>query len=107
MGHHHHEDPQAAYEQVMGTAPEHKAQLSHELIAAAASYEAMKAYNKHCEKNGTPASHDTAKEIMAAGAGFFIDRIVETKGLDFFDKQKAQHHAKESAFENKSNWSHY
>ncbi|KAG1728523.1 uncharacterized protein EDB91DRAFT_1161796 [Suillus paluster] len=94
---HHHHDPAEAYEQV-NNAP-HQAQLSHELIAAAASYEAMKAYNKHCEKNGKPASHDTAKEIMAAGAGFFIDRLVETKGLDYVDKQKTKHHAKESAFD--------
>jgi hypothetical protein len=42
----------------------HKAHLSHELIAAAASYEAAKAYEKHCEENGKPASHAKAKEIM-------------------------------------------
>ncbi|OAX33699.1 hypothetical protein K503DRAFT_775331, partial [Rhizopogon vinicolor AM-OR11-026] len=84
-----------------------EAQLSHELIAAAASFAAMKAYNKYCEKNGTPVSHSTAKEIMAAGAGFFLDRMIETKGLDYIDKQKMQHHTKENAFENKSNWSHY
>jgi hypothetical protein len=34
------------------TPEEHKGKLSHELIAGAASYEAMKAYNDHCEKNG-------------------------------------------------------
>jgi hypothetical protein len=61
----------------------HKAHLSHELIAAAASYEvcnlldysqalyfnifviqAMKAYHHHCEKNGQPVSHAQAKEIL-------------------------------------------
>ncbi|KAJ8588090.1 CipC-like protein [Rhizopogon salebrosus TDB-379] len=102
MGHHHdHNDDAAAYEEV--TNAPHKSSLSHEAIAAAASFAAMKAYNTHCEKNGKPASHDTAKEIMAAAAGAFIDHIVETKGLDFVDKQKAKHHAKESAFE-KSNY---
>lgn len=30
----------------------HEAKFSHELIAGAASYEAMKAYNKHREENG-------------------------------------------------------
>jgi len=35
----------------------HKAELSHELLAAAASYEAAKAYEKHCEENGKPDSH--------------------------------------------------
>ncbi|KAG0704457.1 hypothetical protein DFH29DRAFT_997549 [Suillus ampliporus] len=97
MPHHHHEDLSNAYDQV--TNAPHKATLSHELIAGAASYEAMKAYNEHCEKNGKPASHDKAKEILAGFAGAFIDRMVETKGLDFVDAQKAKHSAKETAFE--------
>jgi hypothetical protein len=55
--------------------------LSHELIAAAASYEAAKAYEKHCEVNGKPDSHAKAKEILAGFTGAFIDRMVETKGV--------------------------
>ncbi|KAL9712365.1 hypothetical protein Ac2012v2_003602 [Leucoagaricus gongylophorus] len=77
-----------AYNQVQN-AP-HEAKLSHELIAAAASYEAAKAYNNHCERNGKPQSHEKAKEIFAGFAGAFVDRIVETKGMDFFDKEKAK-----------------
>ncbi|KAH7924526.1 hypothetical protein BV22DRAFT_1066623 [Leucogyrophana mollusca] len=92
---HHHHDPEEAYNTVQN-AP-HKAELSHELIAAAASFAAMKAYNNHLEKEGKPASHDTAKELLAAAGGAFIDRMVETKGLDFIDKQKAKHQAKERA----------
>jgi hypothetical protein len=38
--------------------------LSHELIAGAASYEAMKAYENHCNENGQPGSHEKAKEIL-------------------------------------------
>lgn len=30
----------------------HEGKLSHELIAGAASYEAVKAYQEHCAKNG-------------------------------------------------------
>jgi hypothetical protein len=67
--------------QVVG-AP-HKAQLSHELIAAAASYEvysfyygyqrsilihafikAAKAYEKHCADKGQPSSHKEATELL-------------------------------------------
>ncbi|KAF7344758.1 hypothetical protein MVEN_01636700 [Mycena venus] len=81
-----------AYEEVQN-AP-HKASLSHELIAAAASFEAAKAYEKHCEQNGKPQSHAMAKELMAGFAGAFIDRMVETKGLDEIDKEKAKHEAK-------------
>ncbi|TFK56048.1 hypothetical protein OE88DRAFT_1804828 [Heliocybe sulcata] len=88
-------DQAQAYDQV--TNAPHKAELSHELIAAAASYEAAKAYEKHCEQNGQPASHDQAKEILAAITGGFVDRMVETKGLDFVDKEKAKRQARQQA----------
>ncbi|KAJ7480745.1 hypothetical protein FB451DRAFT_1238341 [Mycena latifolia] len=83
-------DQAQAYEEV--TNAPHKAQLSHELIAAAASFEAAKAYEDHCKKNGKPDSHAKAKEIMAGFAGLFVDRMVESKGLDYIDKEKAKHH---------------
>ncbi|THV08519.1 hypothetical protein K435DRAFT_772000 [Dendrothele bispora CBS 962.96] len=90
-------DQAQAYDQVVN-AP-HKAELSHELIAAAASYEAAKAYEKHVSENGQPDSHAKAKEIFAGFAGAFVDRIVETKGLDYVDKEKAKHHAHKQAEE--------
>ncbi|KAE8351128.1 putative phosphoglycerate mutase family protein [Aspergillus coremiiformis] len=74
---------------------EHKAKFSHELIAGAASYEAMKAYDDHVAKNGQPPSHEHAKEILAGLAGAFIDREFETKGLDFVDREKAKYHARQ------------
>jgi len=62
--------------------PDNQASFSHELIAGAASYEASKAYENHCAQNGDPGSHDEAKEIAAGFAGAFVDREVETRGLD-------------------------
>ncbi|EJF64810.1 hypothetical protein BD309DRAFT_962265 [Dichomitus squalens] len=98
MGFFHHESDEAqAYDQVVN-AP-HKAELSHELIAAAASYEAAKAYEKHVAASGQPPSHAKAKELLAGFAGAFIDRIVETKGLDYVDKQKAKHHSQQKVDE--------
>ncbi|KAJ6473922.1 hypothetical protein DFH09DRAFT_468301 [Mycena vulgaris] len=82
-------DQAQAYDQVVN-AP-HKASLSHELIAAAASFEAAKAYEKHCAENGKPDNHAVAKELMAGFAGAFVDRMVETKGLDEVDTLKAKH----------------
>ncbi|KAG8956860.1 hypothetical protein FRC04_000338 [Tulasnella sp. 424] len=75
----------------------HKAELSHELISGAAAYEAAKAWEKHQEKNGKPPSHEKAKEIFAGFAGAFVDRIVETKGLDYVDKVKAKRDAEKLA----------
>ncbi|KAI0330908.1 hypothetical protein GY45DRAFT_1302034 [Cubamyces sp. BRFM 1775] len=88
---HHKSDEAQAYDQVVN-AP-HKAELSHELLGAAASYEAAKAYEQHCDREGKPQSHDKAKEIMAAAGGAFVDRMVETKGLDYVDAEKAKRHA--------------
>ncbi|PPQ96113.1 hypothetical protein CVT26_004747 [Gymnopilus dilepis] len=90
-------DKEAAWEQVNSAG--HKADLSHELLAAAASYEAVKKYEEHVANNGVPDSHAKAKEFLAAAAGGFIDRIVETKGLDYIDKKKAEHAAKNQTYE--------
>ncbi|KIK54884.1 hypothetical protein GYMLUDRAFT_48278 [Collybiopsis luxurians FD-317 M1] len=94
MGLFHNESNEAkAYEEV--TKAPHKAELSHELIAAAASYEAAKKYEEHCGDYGQPDSHFQAQELIAALTGAFIDRMVETKGLDYLDKVKAHQLAKQ------------
>ncbi|KAG8942353.1 hypothetical protein FRC04_003805 [Tulasnella sp. 424] len=75
-----------------------EAQLSHELIAGAAAFGAATAWEHHKVKNGGEASsHPHAKALIAGFTGAFIDRIVETKGLDFIDKQKAKKQAQERA----------
>jgi len=79
-----HNDDQAA--------PKHEAHATHEMLGGAAAFEATKAYEKHCAANGKPASHAKAKELAAGFAGAFVDREVDTKGLDFVDKQKAKKH---------------
>ncbi|KAH9033894.1 hypothetical protein EDB85DRAFT_1949402 [Lactarius pseudohatsudake] len=88
-----------AYSEVESTPNEHKAKLSHELIAGAAAYEAAKAYEEHSEREGKPSSHAKAKEIFAGLAGVAVDRLVETKGLDFIDKQRVKRNAEAHAEE--------
>ncbi|KAJ5771430.1 uncharacterized protein N7511_003481 [Penicillium nucicola] len=84
------------YQQWNNSEPrEHDPSFVHELIAGAASYEAAKAYEEHCDRNGQPQSHEKAKEIMAGFAGAFIDREVETRGLDFIDTEKAKYQARQ------------
>ena len=46
---------------------------------------------------GKPANHALAKEVIAGLVGSQIDRLVETKGMDWFDAEKAKHHAKKNA----------
>ncbi|KAF8175656.1 hypothetical protein K438DRAFT_2022812 [Mycena galopus ATCC 62051] len=96
--HHDSDEAKNAYTVLTEGEPHHKAALSHELIAAAASYEAAKAYQKHVkeqyENEGKPPpSHGEAKALIAGFAGAFVDRLVETKGFDAADKAKAKHKA--------------
>ncbi|EJU06179.1 hypothetical protein DACRYDRAFT_19457 [Dacryopinax primogenitus] len=89
-------DQANAYNTTQNDQP-HEASWSHELIAGAAAYEAARAYEKHCEANGAPASHDEAKALLAGFGGAFVDREVETKGLDWIDKEKAKSQAQQQA----------
>jgi hypothetical protein len=108
------------------SAPEtHKSKFTHELIAAAASYEVHTTHHAHLESililyrlraptrntlrrsellfflfpipiltaafSGKPASHDEAKALLAGFAGGFVDKLVETKGLDGIDAARAKH----------------
>ncbi|CAE6445193.1 unnamed protein product [Rhizoctonia solani] len=85
----------AAYnEATQGT---NKASWTHEFIAAAAAYEAAQAYEDHVAKNGQPPDHAQAKQILTGLTGAFIDREVETKGLDFIDRERAKRQAQEQA----------
>ncbi|OOF94050.1 hypothetical protein ASPCADRAFT_131685 [Aspergillus carbonarius ITEM 5010] len=79
-----------------GAPEEHKAKLSHEVIGGAAAYEAMKAYEEHQARNGKPANHAEAKEILAGLAGAFIDKEFEEKGIPAAEREamklKARRH---------------
>ncbi|KAK1761015.1 hypothetical protein QBC47DRAFT_368832 [Echria macrotheca] len=74
---------------------EHKSKFSHELVGGAAAFEAMHLWEKQQRKEGNEVNHGFAKEALAALAGAETDKLFETKGLDFIDREKAKHHAKE------------
>ncbi|KAG0166450.1 hypothetical protein DFQ30_007194 [Apophysomyces sp. BC1015] len=73
----------------------HKGSFTHEAIAGAAAYQALKAYNEHCEKNGKPVEHARTKQLLAGFAAGALDKLIETKGLDYLDRKKAERHAEE------------
>ncbi|KAF7192931.1 hypothetical protein HII31_05742 [Pseudocercospora fuligena] len=81
------------YQQVYDGEP-NKAEFSHELVAGGASFAAMKYFEDRQRKEGKPVSHQFAKELIAGFAGAEVDRLAETKGEDFFDREKAKHEAK-------------
>lgn len=57
----------------------------------------MHAFEERQRKEGKPVNHEFAKELIASFAGAEVDKLVETKGLDYVDKEKAKHQAKQNA----------
>ncbi|KAF9201758.1 hypothetical protein BGZ49_008033 [Haplosporangium sp. Z 27] len=82
---------QDAYNQVYG-GQTHHSKWSHELVAGAAAFEAMKSV-----ENGSNDKHKLSKEIFAGIAGAEADKLIETKGLDFLDSQEANRQARAQA----------
>jgi hypothetical protein len=76
---------------------EHQAKFSHELIAGAASFEAMKLFEDRQRREGKPVSHAFAKEALAGLAGGEVDKLFETRGLDYLDRDQVQNRAVEQA----------
>lgn len=76
---------------------EHKSSLSHEVIAGGAAFAGFKAFEDHQRKEGKSVSHAFAKELLAGFAAAEVDKLAETKGEDWFDREKAKHEAKRSA----------
>ncbi|KAF8924835.1 hypothetical protein EDD21DRAFT_311647 [Dissophora ornata] len=69
----------------------HQSNWTHELIAGAAAFEAMKSVEKSGDK------HKLTKEIFAGLAGAEADKLFETKGLDALDRERAKRQARENA----------
>lgn len=46
---------------------------------------------------GKAVSHGFAKELLAGFAGGEVDRLAETKGADYIDREKAKRQAKQNA----------
>lgn len=49
------------------------------------------------DTTGKQVSHQFAKELLAGFAGAEVDKLAETKGADFIDREQAKRQAKERA----------
>lgn len=94
LGHH---EAMRANEEVFGPTNEHKSSLTHELIAGAAGFEAMKSYEKYLRELGEKPSYSLMKEILAGLAVAEVDKLIKTKGLDEIDAVKARRMATQVA----------
>ncbi|KAI9830355.1 MAG: hypothetical protein M1819_005736 [Sarea resinae] len=95
-------ESQDAYQQVYQQGggydqPDNQAKFSHELVAGGAAFEGFKLFEDHQRNEGKPVSHQFAKELLAGFVGGEVDKLAETKGMNAYDRERAQHQAKENA----------
>ncbi|CAF2195114.1 unnamed protein product [Rotaria magnacalcarata] len=84
-------DSKQAHEAIHGQEPSHQSSWTHELISA------MKAYEDHVRNTGEQVSHPMMKEMLAGLAAAEVDKLFETKGLDFLDREEAKRRAVQQA----------
>jgi len=92
-----HQQAEQHYQDVYHNPQPHQSSLTHEAIAGAAGFAAMKAYESHLRATGQQPTHSMMKEILAGIAAAEVDKLAETKGLDFIDRQKAKRMAAHQA----------
>ncbi len=91
--HHHHRD---AYSAVYGGRRAHH-EVTHELIAAAVGFEAMRMYEHHREREGIPVHHEFAKELLAGFVAAEIDKNFDTGRYRHLNRREARRMAREQA----------
>jgi Protein of unknown function (DUF3759) len=89
-------DAQDAYGQVYEERTHHS-KWTHELVAGAAGFEAMRMYEHHREREGITEHHEFGKEMIAGFAAAEADKLFEGRGLDHIDRERARRQAEEQA----------
>jgi hypothetical protein len=93
FSHHHARD---AYDQVYGGGrPQHE--VTHELLAGAAAFEAMRMYENHRVREGIPERHELGKELLAGFVGAEIDKHFENDRYGHLNRHEAKRLAREQA----------
>ena len=85
-----------AYDQVYGGGVPHH-QVSHELLAGAAGFEAMRMYEHHREREGIPEHHELAKELLASFAAAEVEKHFDSGRFGHLDRHEARRQAQQQA----------
>jgi Protein of unknown function (DUF3759) len=85
-----------AYEQVYGGGLPHH-EISHELLAGAAGFEAMRLYEHHREREGIVEHHELGKEMLAGFAVAEIEKHFEQNRYGHLNRHEAKRLAREQA----------
>jgi hypothetical protein len=85
-----------AYDQVYGgRMPNHE--VSHELLAGAAGFEAVRMYEHHREREGIVEHHALGKELLAGFAAAEVDKHLDSGRYGHLDRHEARRLAREQA----------
>jgi|SRR5580658_10210089 hypothetical protein len=87
---------EGAYGQVYGGQMPH-ADVTHEVLAAAVGFEAMRMYEHHREREGITEHHELGKELMAGFAAAEVDRHFDRGSFGHLDRGQARMMAQQHA----------
>ncbi len=87
---------QSAHGQVYGGGQPH-ASITHELIAGAVGFEAMRMFEHHEERQGKVEHHQLAKELVAGFVTAELDKHFEQGSFGHLDRGQAMRMAQEQA----------
>ena len=79
-----------AYDLVYGGGYRRHHEVSHELLAAAAGFEAMRLYEHHLQREGLRPHHELAKELLAAFVAAEIDKHFERGHYGHLNRHEAR-----------------
>jgi Protein of unknown function (DUF3759) len=85
-----------AHEQVYGGGMAH-GDVTHELLAGAAGFEAMRMYEHHREREGITEHHALGKEMLAGFAMAEVDKHFDQGRYGHLDRHEARKLAREQA----------
>ena len=85
-----------AYDDVYGGRRPHH-EVTHEMLAGAAGFEAMRMFEHHRENEGIPEHHELAKELLAGFATAEVEKHFENGYYDHLDREQAQLQAQQQA----------
>jgi hypothetical protein len=71
--------------------------VTHELLAGAAGFEAMRMYEHHREREGIVEHHELGRELTAGFAAAEVDKHFDSRGLGHLDRGEARRLAREQA----------
>jgi Protein of unknown function (DUF3759) len=85
-----------AYDQVYGGGMPHH-DITHELLAGAAGFEAVRMYEHHREREGIVEHHAAGKEMLAGLAAAEVDKHFDSGRFGHLDRGQARRQAMEQA----------